>query len=491
MARRILRFWVLQSLIILNTFRWVVLAVLAGVVAGVPTGIFLLLLDGGITAIRQWHLFFLMAPVGLFLSSWLVGRFAPQASGHGTEKVIEALHQRSGEMDLKVIPVKLVATLITLILGGSAGKEGPSAQIGAGAAYGVARLLRLNKLDRQRFVLCGISAGFAGVFGTPIAGAIFATEVLFIGRFSYNRLLPSLIAAYTAQIVTTAMGVGHLSYSIAVLPASHVWMLAQMVFFGMALGHLAILLVWALHRVEHLFARVPVWLPLKGLLGGGILILVVLVTGTTNYLGVGTRIVDAALDGQPFRIIAPFFKIFTTAVTLGSGGSGGVLGPIFFIGATAGNVWAQVFDLSVGMFSAIGMVAFLAAATNTPIAAMVMAMELFGVTTGSYAAVACTVAYLVVGHVSVYPSQVIHNKKPFFLDLDFHQVQQEFNSQGIRALFRALFTGFRGGADEPFTLSGRTVLEEQNGDPGCEDFSGECADGYEDDQLSDEGNQRD
>ncbi len=459
MLNRIVRFTVLQTLIILTTAKWIVLAAVAGVIVGVPVSIFLLLLDLGIVSIRQWPSFFLLAPVGLFLSGLLVTWLAPDAQGHGTEKVIEALHLHSGKMRLRVIPVKMVATLITLILGGSAGKEGPSAQIGAGVASGFASLVKLNALDRQRFVLCGISAGFAGVFGTPIAGAIFATEVLHIGRFSYNRLLPSLIAAYVAMLVTRGLGVLHLSFNVLVEEPGKIPMLGQMIAFGIAMGFLAILLVSALSRTERLFERIRIWPPLKGIIGGLLLIGIVLVSGTTNYLGVGTRVVDAALDGEPFRGIAPFFKILATSITLGSGGSGGILGPIFFIGATAGNYWAQIFGQNVGMFSAIGMVAFLSATTNTPIAAIMMAMELFGVTTGSYAAVACTVAYLIVGHVSVYPSQVIHHKKPFFLDLETHQVEEAYDFRGIVHLFHSFFTGYRRSRNQGFQSPGLTVGE--------------------------------
>lgn len=468
-----MRFSVLQTLIILTTVKWVVLAVVAGVIVGVPVAAFLLILDGGIVAIRQWNLFYVMAPAGLFLSSLLVMWLAPDAQGHGTEKVIEAIHLHKGRIRLRVIPVKMVATLITLILGGSAGKEGPSAQIGAGVASGFAMLTRMNPLDQQRFVLCGISAGFAGVFGTPIAAALFATEVLHIGRFSYNRLLPSLIAAYAALIVTSNLGVRHLSYSVIVDVDSQVFMLGHMVLYGIAMGLLAILLVSTLTRTEHLFTRLNVWPPLKGIIGGCLLIGIVLVAGNTNYLGVGTRVVDSALDGELYRGIAPFMKILATSITLGSGGSGGILGPIFFIGATAGNYWAQIFGQNVGMFSAIGMVTFLAAAANTPIAAMVMAMELFGVTTGSYAAVACTVSYLVVGHVSVYPSQVIHHKKPFFLDLEMHEVEQSFDYPGIARLFRAFFSGYRHSRSEGFRPHGSTIGESIQNDPPKKDTNNE------------------
>ena len=452
-------FFVIQTLVILTTLKWVMLAVIAGIIAGVPTGIFLLLLDGGTGVVYARPHYFYLIPLGLFLSSLIVQTFAKDARGHGTEKVIEALHNQDGHMNPMIIPVKMVATLITLILGGSAGKEGPSAQIGAGVASAFASLVRLNRLDKQRFVLCGISAGFAGVFGTPIAGALFATEVLSIGRMSYNRLLPALMASYVSYFVTRSMGVIHLSYSVQFIVSSELAMLGKMVVFGLVIGMLAIVFITMLSRVERLFHRIKIYEPLKGLIGGALLVAVVLLTGTTNYVGLGTRIIDSALDGVAFRGIAPFFKMFTTSVTLASGGSGGILTPIFFIGATAGNYWAQITGANVGLFSAIGMVAFLAACTNTPLAAVMMAMELFGVRTGSYGAVACAVAFLIVGHMSVYPSQVIHQKKTLFIDLEMHGVSKVFTPAGTRKLFASFFSGYRDDRDESSGITGKTVAE--------------------------------
>ncbi|TVQ36159.1 MAG: permease [Spirochaetaceae bacterium] len=456
-AERAWGFFVIQTLVVLTTLKWVMLATVAGVIAGVPTGIFLLLLDAGTGVVYAWRYYFFLIPLGLVLSSWIVERFARDARGHGTEKVIEALHNQAGYMNPLIIPVKMVATLVTLILGGSAGKEGPSAQIGAGVASAFASLVRLNRLDKQRFVLCGISAGFAGVFGTPIAGALFATEVLSIGRLSYNRFLPALMASYIAYFVTRLMGVVHLSYSVEFIVSSELSMLWKMVIFGLVIGTLAILFISMLFAVEHLFRKIRIYEPLKGLIGGAILIAVVILTGTTNYVGIGTRIIDAALDGQAFRGIAPFFKMITTSVTLASGGSGGILTPIFFIGATAGNYWAQITGTNVALFSAIGMVAFLAACTNTPLAAVMMAMELFGIRTGSYGAVACAVAFLIVGHMSVYPSQVIHQQKTLFIDLEMHGISKVFTPAGTRRLFASFFSGYRTDRDDVFEVSGDAV----------------------------------
>ena len=452
--------FVIQTLVILTTLKWVLLAIIAGVTTGVPTGVFLRLLDGGTGLVYSWSSFFVLTPLALLLSSFIMHRFAGDTRIQGTEMVIEALHNRDGYISPRNLLAKTVATLITLTLGGSAGKEAPSGTIGAGVTSAFASLFGLNQLDRRRFVICGISAGFAGVFGTPIAGALFASEVLSIGRMSYNRFLPALMASYIAYFVTRAMGVGHLSYSVDFVVSSELAMLWKMVVFGLLIGSLAIVFISMLGGVARLFGSIGIHASLKALIGGTVLIGVVILTGTTNYVGLGTRTIDAALGGSTFRGMAPFFKMLTTSVTLASGGSGGMITPIFFIGATAGNYWAQIIGANVALFSAIGMVAFLAACTNTPLAAVMMGMELFGIRTGGYGAVACAVAFLVVGHMSVFPSQVIHHKKMLFVDLEMHGVPKVFTAGTTRRLFKAFFSGYRTDLDDMTQISSRTVGEQ-------------------------------
>lgn len=461
-----IQFAVIQSLVTLTTVKWVALSAFAGLIVGLPTALFLMLLDGGISFVYGLPSFYFLIPPGLVLSHLIVSRLAPDAKGHGTEQVIESIHHHDGDVRLRVIPVKMLATLITLVSGGSAGKEGPSAQIGAGVASAFARLVRMNKLDRQRFVLCGISAGFSAVFGTPLAGALFASEVLSIGRFHYNRLLPALIASYVSAYVTRSLGIRHLSFSVeSTFPPDYA-MLLHMVAFGIVVGLAAVLFISMLSRTEDAFHRLRVPGSVKALIGGLILILVVIGTGTTNYIGLGMEIVDAALDGQAYRGVAPFFKMFTTSVTLSAGGSGGILGPVFFIGATMGNLWAQLLSQDIAVYSAIGMVAFLAATANTPIAAAFMAIELFGVQTGGWAAVAAAVSYLMVGHLSVFPSQIIFQKKTFFMDLETHDIPMDFSAAGIKRVFFAFFRGYRDDRDVGFRPAGASIAENLKADTG-------------------------
>ena len=169
-----------STVLFISIIKWVILATIAGAVVGIATTIFLKLLNLSTDFCRQWPYWFWLLPVALFVSTVLVKYLAPEAKGHGTEKVIEAIHKRAGKIPILVVPIKLLATIITLAFGGSAGKEGPCAQIGAGITSLFGDLLRFDDHDRKKLVICGISAGFAAVFGTPIAGSIFGLFNIYI-----------------------------------------------------------------------------------------------------------------------------------------------------------------------------------------------------------------------------------------------------------------------------------------------------------------------
>ena len=170
-----------ESILLVSIFKWFIVASLIGVVVGISTTIFLRTLEWSASRLGEHPQYFLLLPLALALSSYITKYLAPEAEGHGTEKVIESVHRHNGYIKAIVVPIKLVTTVITLACGGSAGKEGPCAQIGGGLASIVANIFHFDKADRKKLVICGISAGFASVFGTPIAGAIFGIEVLFVG----------------------------------------------------------------------------------------------------------------------------------------------------------------------------------------------------------------------------------------------------------------------------------------------------------------------
>lgn len=408
MHRKMLRdeIWLLSSL-----FKWSLLSIMAGVIVGTVAAGFLISLDLAISYVSEfsnWR-YLLIFPALLF-SLYFVKFLAPEASGHGTEKVIDAVHRKAGIIDIKVVPVKLVATIVTIAAGGSAGKEGPCAQIGAGLMYGLSKIFQLDESDRKKLVICGISAGFSAVFGTPITGAVFGVEVLFVGQMFYDVLLPSFISGIVSCFVAAYLGAGHLPEFAVTVPLLAPGLIGWSIFAGVFFGAVSVFHIECLHAVDKKFKSlsIPDWQ--KPLLGGAILLALGALFGT-RYLGLGMETVDEAIRGVDIPIAAFALKSFAMAVTLSCGGSGGVLTPTLFVGAAAGSLFGNIFGLDPSVGSALGLAGVLAGSTNTPIASTILAMELFGSSIAPFAGLVCAVSYVVAGHRSLYPSQVMLRPK--------------------------------------------------------------------------------
>jgi len=312
--------------------------------------------------------------------------------------------------------VKLGATLLTLAFGGSVGKEGPAAQIGAALTSMFADVFRLSDEDRRRLVICGISAGFAAVFGTPISGALFGIEVLYLGQIDYSVIFPAMVAGI----------VGHLACGVQPpFPALHDSMpdLGRVVTIllalgsGAAFGLVALLLIESMRGLEHGLRRFEHH-PYLVAAGGGVALVLLYALAGEQYAGLGTDTIAGVLGGTITVALGAFLlKIVATATTLEVGGSGGIITPVFFIGATSGAAMAHVLKLPQPLLAAYGFVAVLAAAANTPIAAAVMAIELLPAPEGIYAALSAATAFLMVGHRSVYASQKLGLSKSAGLEI--------------------------------------------------------------------------
>jgi len=406
-----------QTVLFFSVTKWIGLATIVGLIVGLATSGFLKLLNLSTDYTSGFPYFYLLLPLAFAASTLLIKKLSPQAEGHGTEKVIESIHTRSGKIDPSVVPVKVVATIITLASGGSAGKEGPCAQIGGGLSSLFADIFPFSDRDRKKLVICGISGGFAAVFGTPIAGAIFGVEVLFVGALLYDVLLPSFIAGITAYQISVLMGAEYFHSVILFEPIFTEVFFLKVLLAGVFFGLCSFLLIEILNagkKISHSLKMRPAF---KALLGGTAIVLLALIF-SREYLGLGLDGIEAALGGQAPPWYAFILKPLFTSLTLNFGGSGGIVTPIFFIGSAAGSTYANWIGADVATFAAIGFVAVLAGAANTPIAASIMAVEVFGPALAPYATVACVVSYLMTGHRSVYPSQILSVKKSGFLDVE-------------------------------------------------------------------------
>jgi H+/Cl- antiporter ClcA len=310
-------------------------------------------------------------------------------------------------------PLILIGTFLTHLFGGSAGREGTAIQTGASLADQLCRPLRMDRAQRRIVLMMGISAGFASVFGTPLAGTVFGLEVLALGALSYEAIAPCVIAAFIGEMVTRAWGVTHTVYIVERVPNMSLRGLLSAIAAGVLFGLMAMTFTKLTHAIKRMAARHIPWPPLRPFAGGVIVAAAVFAIGTDHtrrFLGLGVpEIVDAF-----HKILPPYdfaAKTLFTSATLGMGFKGGEVTPLFFIGATMGNALSHLLPLPPSLLAGMGFVAVFAGAANTPISSTLMAIELFGAEAGAYAGIACILSYLFSGHSGIYTAQRIGRAK--------------------------------------------------------------------------------
>jgi H+/Cl- antiporter ClcA len=362
-----------------------------------------------------WLLFFL--PVAGLLVGLLYHFLGGRAEA-GNNLIMDEIHEPGGGVPARMAPLVLIGTLITHLCGGSAGREGTAVQMGGSLAGLYARIGRISPENVRVLLMAGIAAGFASVFGTPLTGAIFALEVLVVGRMQYDAVIPVLVASVVGDLTCSAWGIHHAIYHIdfaETTDAFRWWngaLLGKTVVVAVLFGLTSQLFSELTHAIKKQFARWISFAPLRPVIGGVLVIALVYLLGTRDYLGIGVT----SPEPGAVTILSAFtpggatpwswgWKLLFTAVTLGSGFKGGEVTPLFFIGATLGHALALVLGAPVDLFAGLGFIAVFAGATNTPLACTVMGIELFGGHHAIYFAVACFIAYLFSGHTGIYSAQ--------------------------------------------------------------------------------------
>lgn len=408
LAARFLRLRLHHALIVL---RWSAILVPMALTVGSFCALFLWGLDQ-VTRQRfeqPWLLYGL--PLAGLACGLLYHHLGRAAEG-GNNLIVDQIHEPGGGVPLRMAPLVLLTTLITHLFGGSAGREGTAVQIGGSLASGFGRLFRLSKADTRILLMAGIAAGFGAVFGTPVAGAVFALEVLTVGRVQYEALIPCLAAALLGDWTCTAWGIHHTAYpTIEAMGHLDPVLLAKVAIAGVGCGLVSLLFAEAQHGASALFKRLVPVAPLRPVLGGLLVIALVHTLGTRDYLGLGVWSPNPGDLTIPGFFVASeqhwawLLKLLFTVVTLSTGFKGGEVTPLFFIGAAFGNMLAWLLGAPVELFAAIGFVAVFAGAANTPLACTLMGVELFGGGPAIYIATACFLSYLASGHSGIYLSQ--------------------------------------------------------------------------------------
>lgn len=400
----------------LNLLKWFLLVLVIGTLAGSASAIFLISLDW-VTNYREANswIIFLLPLAGLFIG-WIY-HFYGKDIAKGNNLLLEEFEQPLNKIPLKMAPLVLIGTLLTHLFGGSAGREGTAVQMGGSIADQFAHLFRLNPQERRTILLMGISAGFASVFGTPLAGFIFAFEIVLFQQHSKYSFIPVLLVAYLAHYVCLAWGATHTLYNIDVLPSINFYTVNWVILSGIIFGICAWFFSSTMHFFSYVFSKIKYAL-IRPFVAGLIIALLVWQFNLHKYIGLGVPTIVASFSEQ-MHFYDFLLKILFTAFTLSAGFKGGEVTPLFYIGATLGNILTWFIPLPTGLLAGMGFVAVFAGATHAPFACAIMGMELFGLETGLFLLIACFFSFLFSGNKGIYSSQKIPLIKKVFYNKMF------------------------------------------------------------------------
>ncbi|MDW7692090.1 voltage-gated chloride channel family protein [Flammeovirgaceae bacterium SG7u.111] len=408
--------------------KWLLIILPMSVMVGTANAFFLWTLKLA-TEYRIAHpwLLYLLPLVGLLIV-WGYTKFGKN-SDKGNNLIMDEVHEPGGGVPFRMAPLVYFGTILTHLFGGSAGREGTAVQIGGSISALWSKVIKLEEKDSRILLISGVAAGFGAVFGTPLTGAIFALEVLAIGKIRYDAIIPALLASILADMSCSAWGLGHTHYSIIFEEQTTIFdahvkvnllLMLKVILASAAFGLAGFLFGELTHRIKDLskrFIKNPYLIPL---VGGGVVIAVTFLYGNYDYNGLGVyayqeggvSILNSFKEGGA-DAFSWLKKLVLTAITLGTGFKGGEVTPLFFVGSTLGNTLGWLMDAPIDLFAGLGFIAVFAAATNTPLACTIMGVELFGSENTLYFAVACFVAYYFSGHTGIYSSQKVGVPKLF------------------------------------------------------------------------------
>jgi H+/Cl- antiporter ClcA len=343
-------------------------------------------------------------PIAGLAIGWIYDRLGRPIKA-GNNLVIDAIHDEGPEIPLRMAPMVLVGTVLTHLFGGSAGREGTAVQMGASITDWVSHRLRVDKPMRQQLLAAGVAGGFGSVFGTPIAGAMFGLEFIVLGRIEYDALVPALVSSVVGDMTTRAVGVRHTHYPAVSRVLLTPLLCLKWIVFAAAVAIVATSFIELTHRIKRRAERHVPWLPMRMFVGGLVVVGLWRLAGTSDYLGLGVPMIVRSFEDPNLPVYAFALKVVFTAVTLGAGFLGGEVTPLFFVGAALGNVLARLLGIPIELGAGVGLAAVFAAASNTPLALSVMAVELLGAPMFPHVVIVCVLAYTFAGHRSIYPAQ--------------------------------------------------------------------------------------
>lgn len=382
--------------------RWILVAGPTGIILGIFGGLFGKSITI-VTAFRNTHpwMLYLLPAAGLLIVA--IYKLDPYKTG--TNRILEGV-QSDTYVPLRMAPLIVVSTILTHAFGGSAGREGAALQLGGSIGGTLGKWMKFDEYDHKLMIICGMSAGFSALFGTPLTATIFAMEVISVGIMQYAALVPCAMASLIAHQVALMVGAGSERFDIINIPALNLKTAALTVLLGFLCAGVSILFCTVLHRTEHWYKEIIPNEWVRIVAGALLVIVMAKLLNTTDYLGTGMNVVERALDGET-EAAAFLLKIVFTAVTLGCGFRGGEIVPTLFVGATFGCLFGQLTGLSPSMAAACGMAAVFCGVTNCPITSILIAFEMFGFKGVSFYLIAVSISYAASGYYGLYKDQTI------------------------------------------------------------------------------------
>lgn len=395
----------------LNGIKWIIFGILSGILVGFVAAEF----ANGVTFVtelrREHPLLLCLLPLaGAVIVFYYQLLGVPQPKG--TNLVIDAIHE-GNRVPLRMTPLIILSSLISHLAGASVGREGAALQIGGSMGNAVGRLVHMNPDDRRIIIMCGMSASFSALFGTPLAAAVFSMEISTVGLMYYSSLVPCVISALTAHWLASFLVTDAEDLAIQEISGFSVRTALIAIVFAVLCSLVSILFSVAVHRAKHLFAEFLRNRYLRAVVSGATILLLSLLVGNQNYNGTGMSVIKSCVQDPGFRLFLGAFllKIIFTAISLAGGFQGGEIVPSLFIGATFGHAFAVLFGLDPALFSAIGMACIFCGVTNCPIASLLISCELFGFNASTYFFMAVAVSYLFSGNYGIYSAQKIMYSK--------------------------------------------------------------------------------
>lgn len=392
-----------------TSVKWVIFSILSGIVVGAVGTLFYFCMSV-VTLVREknpWCIWLL--PIGGLL---IVGayRLLHDEKDTGTNLVLSAIHS-GDELPLRMAPLIFISTLITHLFGGSAGREGAALQLGGSIGNGIGRLFRFDEKDKHIMIMCGMSAAFSALFGTPMAAAIFSMEVVSVGIMHYAALVPCVIAALIAHGIATSFGVTAEVFPLGKIPAFTVGSAVKISLLAILCALVSVLFCILLHQSESFYKKFIKNPYLRIFVGGCIVIVLTFLVGDMTYNGTGMNVIAQCFKTGTVSPEVFFLKMLFTAATLGAGYKGGEIVPSFFTGAAFGCLFGNLMGFSPSLCTAVGMSAVFCGVTNCPITSLLISFELFGYDGMPYFLLAIAFSYMLSGYYGLYHSQkIIYSK---------------------------------------------------------------------------------